>query len=297
MANYNLDRIRNALAKTPVNAPTANGGKTQFAKAKYFKPGIGKYDLRFMPFLSEDGQPTQEVLYYEKLTEDNKRIVAPQGFGLPDPIRDVFDEKRKEKGGWAVAKFLKPKKRYYAIVIDRKDEAAGPQIWEFSEEIRDALYTTLVSKDYEDEYVFDPDKGYDWELTATQALDGSGKPRTFNGNIVKKFTLNIRKRPSPLHKDRETASKWIAEMPKLDEMFKRQCKSSDELIEILENFVARLETQGEPKSEGGTDHNAARTAGTTTAPVAPPKAASKMVVEESDEDEDSKLDAAFGDMT
>jgi len=283
MANYNLDRIRNALNKQQA-APA--GGKQQFVKNKYFKPGLGKYDLRFLPFLSEEGEPTQEVLYYEKLTADGKRIVAPQGFGLPDPIRDLFDEKRKEKNGWGVAKFLKAKKRYYAIVIDRKDEAAGPQLWEFSEEIRDALYNVLVSKDYEDEYVLDKDKGYDWELNVTQALDGGGKPRTFNNNVVKKYILTIRKRPSPLHKDAAISAKWIEDMPKLTEMFKRMCKTPEELIDILENFVARLETEGEPKREEGTDHNAARASSTETAAT--------ETAEDSEDALEDKLDNAFG---
>ena len=275
---YNLDRIRKALSKQPVTA-----------KNKYFKPGIGKYDLRFLPYLSAEGDPVQEVLYYEKLTEDGKRIVAPQSFGLPDPIRDLFDEKRKEKGGWAVAKFLKPKKRFYALVIDRKDEAAGPQIWEFSEEIRDSIYAVIVSTDYQDEYLFDPDKGYDWELTVTQALDANNKPRTFNGNAVKKFTLNVRKRPSPLHKDRATAQKWVDEMPKLADMFTHLCKKPEELIEIMENFVARLETQGEPKNEDGTDYNASKV---TTTGATPPALTSS----DSDDEVDEKLNEAFGGM-
>lgn len=282
---YNLDRIRNALNKQPV---TPAGGKTQFKQSKYFKPGIGKYDLRFLPYLSPEGDPVQEVLYYEKLTEDGKRIVAPQTFGLPDPIRDLFDEKRREKGGWAVAKFLKPKKRFYALVIDRKDEAAGPQIWEFSEDVRDSVYAVIVSTDYSDEYLFDADKGYDWELTVVQALDASNKPRTFNGNVVKKFTLNVRKRTSPLHKERATAQKWVEEMPKLSEMFTRMCKTPEELIEIMENFVARLETQGEPKKEEGTDHNASATKGAPAQTVASPVA--------SDAEVDDKLDEAFGGM-
>lgn len=278
--SYNLDRIRNALNKQPA---VATNGK-QFKQTKYFKPGIGKYDLRFMPYLSIEGEPVQEVLYYNNLTEDNKRFVAPQSFGLPDPIRDLFNEKRREKNGWAIAKFLKPKKRYYAVVIDRKDEAAGPQIWEFSEEIRDSLYAVMVSADNSDEYLFDAEKGYDWELTVTQALDTNNKPRVFNGNVVKNFTLNMRKRTSPLHKDRAQAQKWIDEMPKLDVMYKHMCKTPEELIEILENFVARLETQGEQKKEEGTDHTASKAASSHTPPTP------------SDEEVDEKLNEAFGGM-
>lgn len=282
--SYNLDRIRNSLNKKPA-APT----KTQFKKNKYFKPGIGKYDIRFLPYLSAEGEPVQEVLYYEKLTEDGKRIVAPQTFGLPDPIRDLYEEKRREKDGWDVAKFLKPKKRYYALLIDRKDEAAGPQIWEFSEEVKDQIYTNLLSTDYEGEDLCDKDKGYDWELTATQALDANNKPKTFNGNIVKKFILTVRKRTSVLNKDSAIAQTWINEMPNLTEMFTRMSKSPEDLIEIMENFVARLEMQKDEKKEDGTDHNAKKMAKTVSTEVTDES-------ETSDEEVDEKLNDAFGGM-
>lgn len=283
----NMERIRNAL-----NKQAAAGGKTQFKQNKYFKPGIGRYDIRILPYLSAEGEPVQDVLYYEKLTEDGKRLVAPQTFGLPDPVRDLYDEKRREKGGWAVAKFMKPKKRFYALLIDRKDEAAGPQIWEFSEELRDAVYTSILSPDYQDEDIFDPDKGYDWELTVTQTFDGD-KPKTFNGNIVKKYNLSVRKRPSLLHKDKAIAKKWLEDMPKLSEMFTRMCKTPEELIEILENFVARLETQGEPKNENGTDHNATKAASpvVSATPVTAPVSSTT-----SDEDVEQKLEDAFSGM-
>jgi hypothetical protein len=68
--------------------------------------------------------------------------------------------------------------------------------------------------------------------------------------------------------------------PNLEEMFKKQCKSPEELVEVLENFVANL--TGGPVSassrESGTDLTEARTGKVIANPAA------------------DKLDDAFADL-
>ena len=46
------------------------------------------------------------------------------------------------------------------------------------------------------------------------------------------------------------------------------CKSQEEMIEILENFVASL-TNTAPKEKDGTDYNAGKATGQTAATAAP----------------------------
>ena len=60
-------------------------------------------------------------------------------------------------------------------------------------------------------------------------------------------------------------------------MFKRQCKNAEELVEVLENFVAKL-TGGTSSGDSGTDHTESRTG----------KAANNPAVD--------KLDDAFADL-
>ena len=121
-------------------------------------------------------------------------------------------------------------------------------------------------------------------MTVTQATDTGGKPKTFNGSPVKKLVLNIRKKPSLLHKDEAQRSKWVAEMPKLEEMFKKQCKTPDELIEILENFVAKIESE-QPTAKSASS-------GQTETPVAPEPRKAAVSEAESDAD-DNMLDKVF----
>ena len=271
MASYNLDSIKAALTKGDKTASTKSSATS---KTAYWKPTIGEHDIRFLPVNSSGGEPFQEVLYYDKLTD--RRIVAPYGFGMTDPIKEQFDSLRKSKEGWEIAKHLRAKERFYAVVIVRGEEAKGPQVWEFSKDTRDAIYGILSHKDNVDEDMFSPEVGYDFTCAVTPVIE-NGKPRMFNGSPVKQINLQARKKPSPLSKDKNQVKTWLDAVPNLEDMFKRQCKDSEELHVVLENFVAKL--SGEPSSgDTGTDLTEARTGRAANNPAA------------------DKLDDAFADL-
>jgi hypothetical protein len=227
--------------------------------------------VRFLPLKTPTGEPFLEVLYYGDELGGGKRIVAPYGFGLPDPIKDAFDTMRKTKDGWQVAKNLRAKPRYYAAMIVRGEEDKGPQVWEFSAEIRDMVYNVLSNKDYVDEDLFSPETGYDWTIKVTQAMD-NGKPKLYKGNPVKAFNIQNRKKPSPLSKVKATADSWIANVPDLAENFKSYAKSPEELLVLCDQYIATL--VGQPVVSSSTPSGAS---------VAPSSVS-------------DKLDSAFADM-
>lgn len=266
MPSYNLDSIKAALAK---------GDKKSDAKAKnnYWKPELGTHDVRFMPIESATGEPFLRVQYYETLSE--RRFVAPSCFGLPDPVSDAFETLRKKKENWPIAKNLRPRERFYAVVMVRGEEDKGPRVWEMSADLRKKIYDILLHKDNVDEDMFSSEVGYDFTVTVSPLLE-NGKPKTFKGHPMKDISLQARKKPSPLCKDKSTAAAWIAAIPNLEETFKAQCKSPEELIEILENYLAST-TAGEAPSADGTDHNPSSP---STAKVA-----------------EDKLDSAFADLS
>jgi hypothetical protein len=271
MASYNLEAIKAALTKGDKTATTKNANGT---KTVYWKPTLGEHDIRFLPIQSSTGEPFQEVLYYDKLTE--RRIVAPYGFGQPDPIKEQFDTLRKTKEGWEIAKHLRGKERFYAAVIVRGEEEKGPQVWEFSKDTRDAIYGILTHKDNTDEDLLSPEVGYDFTCAVTPVIE-NGKPRVYNGSPVKQINLQARKKPSPLSKDKAQAKKLLEATPNLEEMFKKQCKTPEELVEVLENFVAKL-SGGASSGDTGTDLTESRTGKAIANPTA------------------DKLDDAFADM-
>lgn len=278
MASYNLDAIKAALSKNDKTSTTTKGA-TQ--KQVYWKPTLGEHDIRFLPIQNSSNEPFQTVAYYsEPLTA--QRLVAPYSFGMLDPIKDQFEELRNSKkhpDGWTIAKHLRSKERFYAVIMVRGEEDKGPQVWEFSKETRDQVYGILTHKDNIDEDMLSPDVGYDFTCSVTQVIEG-GKPRLYKGSPVKQVNLQARKKPSPLSKDKAQAKKWLDAVPNLEDMFKRQCKAPEELVEVLEQFVATL-TGGTPSAstrESGTDVTETRTGKKQTNPVA------------------DKLDDAFADL-
>jgi hypothetical protein len=268
MASYNLDAIKAALSK---NDKTSTGTKGTTQKQVYWKPTLGEHDLRFLPIQNSSNEPFQTVSYYgDPLTQ--MRMVAPYSFGLPDPIKEQFEELRNSKkhpDGWSIAKHLRAKERFYAVILVRGEEDKGPQIWEFSKETRDQVYGILTHKDNIDEDMLSPDVGYDFTCSVTQVIEG-GKPRLYKGSPVKQINLQARKKPSPLSKDKAQTKKWLDAVPNLEEMFKRQCKSPEELVEVLEQFVANLTgvTPSASTREAGTDVTEAKTGRKQTNPVA-----------------------------
>ena len=234
MASYNLDSIKAALTKGDKTSSSTKSGATN--KTVYWKPTIGEHDIRFLPVQTTSGEPFQEVLYYDKLAE--RRIIAPYCFGMPDPIKEQFDELRNSKkhpDGWTIAKHLRAKERFYAVVIVRSEEDKGPQVWEISKDTRDAIYGILSHKDNVDEDMFSPEVGYDFTCSVTPVIEG-GKPRLYNGSPVKQINLQARKKPSPLSKDKAQVKKWLDAVPNLEDMFKRQSKNAEELVEVLEQL-------------------------------------------------------------
>lgn len=261
MASYNLDAIKAALTKGDKTATNKTGTAS---KTVYWKPTIGEHDIRFLPIQSSTGEPFQEVLYYDKFTE--RRIVAPYGFGQPDPIKEQFDTLRKTKEGWEIAKHLRGKERFYAVIIVRGEEDKGPQVWEFSKDTRDTIYGILTHKDNTDEDMLSPEVGYDFTCAVSPVIEG-GKPRLFNGSPVKQINLQARKKPSPLSKDKAQVKKWLDTTPNLEDMFKKQCKTAEELVEVLENFVAKL-SGGSSTGDTGMDHTESRTGKALSNPAA-----------------------------
>lgn len=302
MASYNIEAIKAAQNKQKAKA----GSDSTKAKVKYWKPGMGSHDFRFLPFSDSNGQPVLAISFYDKIKEDDKNIVAPLTFGMEDPIKEMFEEIRKKKDGWDFAKNLRPRERFYAVVLDRADEEAGPQVWQMPESMKQSFYGILTSKHNVDKDLLDPETGCDWELQVTPEMEG-GKPKTFNGYACK--ALNLLKHDScKLSGDSAQVKKWLSEMPKLEDMFKSYVKTPEELNEILEDYTARFadnqsalaeqQTPTSSKAAGGKKSTAAApsTAKTkVTAAPAAPVAGPAMTSLAPNKKVDNELDDVFAD--
>ena len=276
----NLDAIKAALK----GAKAKEGGSSAESTMKlpYWKAEIGEHELRLMPYSDSTGLPFQEVKFYEKLSK--YRLVAPSSFGLPDPVKDMFDEKRKTKEGWTIAKNLRPRERYFALVIDRAHEEKGVQIWEFSKDVRNDFFGIFIHKDNVDDDMTNVNTGYDFTVNITQKIDANGKPATFNGYAVKAIKPTARKKPSKLSSNKENIDKWTKQMINLEEVFKTQVKTPEELFEVLENYVVTL-LSAEP-AQSTTTTNSAKTQSATA------KIDAVFGTEDDDTEEDSAQSTA-----
>lgn len=238
MANYNLDAIRRKIEDLSGGPKQGSKKTVERPKLKWFKPQIGEYNIRFLPYQDANGQPFQEVSYYDNKLLSEKRFVAPAQFGLEDPIFDLLNELRKDKSKetWRLIGTLRPRERFYAPLIVRGEEDQGVQIWELNSKILKDIYSILANPDYTDEDMMHPETGFDFLVKVTD----SGKK--WNNFVVKDFDIQARRKASPLLATKKAREELLATVPNLEQYFRSLVWGPDRLSQIVENFLASKET-------------------------------------------------------
>lgn len=250
MSTYNLEAIKARLGE--MTKTSGSKEQSDLPKFTYFKPELGETNIRFLPYCDPKGQPFQEVVYYQSKKLCEKRIVSPAQFGLEDPIAELELELRKDRSDevWNVRKELRGTSRFYAPIIVRGQEDKGIQLWELSGKLVQDIYAVLTHEDYASEDLMDPYTGYDWTVTAVD----SGKK--FNGYAVKEIKLTPRRKDSPLFASGKNADKakieaTLAEVPDLNEFFRKIVPSTETLKTVIENFLNGGSTDEEEAVEAG----------------------------------------------
>lgn len=229
-----LDAVKKAIE-------AKEASKGQKSNIKYFKPEIGSVKIRFLPYTDPtNGLPWQEMYFYDCKKLSKYRMVAPSYFGEADPILDFYNDQRKTREGWLLVRDLKPRDRYFFNIVVRGKEADGPLLWEVSKDVKDMLQTALINEENAEEDIFSLESGFDFTLTVAQATDNNGKPRTFNGYAVKKFTLTQMRNKSPLSKDKAQVKSIMDNAVNIYENFKNMCPDNDKMTQALEKFASTL---------------------------------------------------------
>lgn len=240
---YNLDAIKAKINQ--LSGAKSGGGNKDRAKINWFKPGLGQHNVRFLPYSDQNGQPFQEIAYYDSKLLSEWRFVSPSQFGMEDPVFEMLTELKKDrsKEAWKLWKNLQPRERYYAPIIVRGEESKGVQIWELNSKIVKDIYSVLAHPDYKDENLMDAENGYDFTVMV------SPTDKTFNGNPVKEIKLQPRRKPSPLAENEADQEKFLKGIPNLEAYFKAQVKSKEDMVQMLENFLAGNSGTGENGEE------------------------------------------------
>jgi len=261
---YNLDAIKQKLSNI-ANKNNRFGGKGKEEDAnkprlKYWKPTEGNTDIRILPFNDGNGQPVQELLYYDSKLLADRRFVAPYQFGMDDPINEMLVNlstgPRLDKSVFKTLMQFKAKPSYYFPIIVRGREDEGVMFWELNERNLQKVYSaTFAHPDYEEEDLTDLDKGYDLTVTGTDA----GKK--FNGNTVIEWTISPRKKPSKLMKNAAEAQLLVDSIPDVKAFFKQYIKGSAKIKEMLDNALAGGASTNSSEESGGTSRDTEEDAG------------------------------------
>lgn len=236
MSSY-LDAIKNKIEEQQAKAnkkASASGDKKQ--GPSYFKPEVGKQEIRLLPYKNPDtGEPFFVVYYYEFLSsKGERRVIAPSTFGLRDLVKERFEKER--KNNWDLAKKLKAKERVYGLVLSRKEEEKGAQLWEFAPELREKFYSELMYEDNAEKEVFSTTNGNDWTLEVKIKMK-DGKPDTFNGFPKKDLNPKLRSKATKLLPDLDKANEMVENLLVLHDFFKAQLLDDEELEEKLNAFI------------------------------------------------------------
>lgn len=239
---YNLDAIKQKIADlNGDNKPKSGKQNKDRPKLTWFKPKLGNsgesnsYEIRFLPFVSKNEQPVQEVSYYDNKQLHEYRLVAPAQFGKEDPVFDFLEELRKDRSKESFRMFnsLRPKDRYYVPIIVRGEEDKGVQVWELNPKLLKDIYSTLAHPDYAEENMMDPTEGFDFTLKVTD----SGK--TFQNYIVKDYDLQPRRKSSPLAPTKKAQKELVDSIPDLEGYFESMVRDGEYLTKLVENFIAK----------------------------------------------------------
>ena len=259
---YDLEAIKQKIADL---SGGRNGNKDR-VRLTWFKPSLladgssNSYEIRFLPYTDKNGQPFEEVSYYDNKELSERRFVAPAQYQMDDPIFDLINELRSEntRETWRLMNNLRPKDRFYAPILVRGEEERGVQIWELNSKILKDIYSILAHPDYAEDNMMDADEGFDFTLD----VEDSGKK--YGKWTVKNYNLTPRRKPSKIARTKKDRDALVNAVPDLESYFKGQVRNAEWLQQIVENFLAK--TAGEDGTEDteskelstGKDHNASK---------------------------------------
>jgi hypothetical protein len=227
-----------------------SGGNTKFKRWKYEKPGT--YKLRVLPFRNTDpGMPFPErIVYYGISANGGGMIVSPENSGERDPIKDFrinLYNQAKEAGTpaeaeeiKAMAQKLKAKTVNCVAVVDRANEAAGPQMWSPNwTDVQQllAIFLTEVG-DYTDVGA----DGCDLELVVTPGK----KTNQRTGQPLLEAKISAVRKNSPAAKDDAQLKDWLENLPNVDEYY--PVTSSEETEKRLNEWLDAADHK--PESDG-----------------------------------------------
>ena len=202
------------------------GQKTDYSLI-YWRPTVGKQQIRIVPSAYDASNPFTELKFYYGIT--NKVMISPLNFGDKDPIA-LFAGKLREgeynKENYVLAKKLDAKNRTFVPVVVRGEEDKGVRLWQFGKQVYEELLALAVDDEIGD--YTDIVGGRDITVE-TVGPESTGTP-------YNKSSVRVRLKTSPLSEDASLVEKWTNEQPNPKEgLFKSY--SFDEMKSAMARFI------------------------------------------------------------
>ena len=205
---------------------TPAGGQKRDYSLTFWRPTVGKQQIRIVPSVYNSKNPFTELKFYYGIT--NKVMLSPLNYGEKDPIALFASKLREEytKENYLLAKKLDAKNRIFVPVIVRGEEDKGVRLWQFGKLIYEELLSLAVDEEIGD--YTDIVNGRD--LT----IEPVGPEST--GTQYNKSSVRVRLKQTPLSSDATQVEKWTKEQPDPNAEFKRF--TFDEMKSALEKWLA-----------------------------------------------------------
>ena len=228
MLKQKLDTLQQ---KTPV------GGQKRDYSLTFWRPTVGKQQVRIVPSAYNDSNPFSELKFYYGIT--NKVMLSPETWGEKDPIALFANKLREEysKENYLLAKKLDAKTRIFAPVIVRGEEDKGVRLWQFGK----LIYEELLSLAVDDEIGDYTDIVSGRDLT----IETVGPEST--GTQYNKSSVRVRLKETPLSADASQVETWQNTQPDPKAEFKKF--TFDEMKSALEKWLAPEENESGDVSE------------------------------------------------
>ena len=143
-----LNAIKAKLGEMQTQNTNSNSGG---GKNLFFKPSIGKQQIRVVPNKYNKSFPFTEMRFYYGI--GNIRVIAsPTNWGEKDPIMEFTKQLRStnESENWKLAKKLDPKTRVFLPIVVRGQEDEGVKLWQFGKEVYQSFLNMAADEEIGD---------------------------------------------------------------------------------------------------------------------------------------------------
>ena len=218
-----LNALKQKLDTLQQKTPT--GGQKRDYSLTFWKPTVGKQQIRIVPSVHNSKNPFTELKFYYGIT--NKVMLSPLNYGEKDPIA-LFASKLREnynKEDYQLAKKLDAKNRIFVPVIVRGEEDKGVRLWQFGK----LIYEELLSLAVDDEIGDYTDIVGGRDLT----IETVGPEST--GTQYNKSSVRVRLKETQLSEDAAQVEAWTSTQPDPTAEFKKF--TFEEMKSALEKWL------------------------------------------------------------